>query len=75
MTKEWARKAALLTEVVDIATDLLAANLGLPFLIYSLNACAQNKALDGVLKQVKALLPDTAAIFFSEDEDAARCSA
>jgi len=70
--KERARKAALLTEVVDTTKALLAANPGLPFLVYRLNACAQNKALDGALKQVKALSPDTAAILFSEDEDAGK---
>ena len=32
-------------------------------------AFAQNKALDGCLKQVKALSPTTPAMFFSADED------
>ena len=32
-------------------------------------AFAQNKALDGCLKQVKALSPATPAMFFSGDED------
>ena len=34
-----------------------------------LTAFAQNKALDGCLKQVKALSPATPAMFFSGDED------
>jgi len=70
--KDRARKAALLTEAVESAKALLAANPDLPYLIYRLNACAQNKALDGALKQVKALSPNTPAMFFSEDADAGK---
>lgn len=50
--KDRARKAALLGEVVDKAKAVLVANPDLPYLVYQLDACAQNKALDGALKQV-----------------------
>jgi len=64
-----ARKAAVMGEVVEVTKALLTANPNLPYLVYELNAFAQNKAVDGALKQVKALAPQTPAIFFSTDED------
>ena len=59
-----ARKAAVMGEVVEVTKALLAGNPNLPYLVYELNAFASNKALDGALKQVKALAPETPAIFF-----------
>ncbi len=41
--------------MVEKAKALLTNNPNLPYLIYHLNACAQNKALDGALKQVMQL--------------------
>merc|ERR1719290_570263 len=64
-----ARKAAVMGEVVEVTKALLAGNPNLPYLVYELNAFASNKALDGALKQVKALAPETPAIFFSSDDD------
>jgi len=64
-----ARKAAVMGEVVEVTKALLSANPNLPYLVYELNALAQNKAVDGALKQVKALAPETPTIFFSTDED------
>lgn len=70
--KDRARKAALLTEVVESVKSLLTSNPDLPYLVYELNAMAQNKALDGALKQVKALTPNTPAMFISGDPDAGK---
>jgi hypothetical protein len=39
--------------------------LGLPYLVMELEAFANNKALDGALKQVKLIAPETPTIFFS----------
>lgn len=47
-----ARKASVLSEVAETAKAVLAANPSIPFLVYEFNAYAQNKALDGALKQV-----------------------
>ncbi|XP_059084265.1 alanine--tRNA ligase, cytoplasmic-like isoform X2 [Tigriopus californicus] len=67
--KDRARKAALMTVVVDFSKALLTLNPHLPYLVYELNACAQNKVLDGALKQVKAITPNMPAMFFSADPD------
>merc|ERR1719489_127767 len=68
-----ARKAAVMTEVVEVAKALCAANKDqAAFIVYELNAFAQNKALDGALKQVKAICPSVPAIFFSSDPDAGK---
>ena len=64
-----ARKAAVMGEVVEFAKALLKANPNLPYLVYTLDAFANNKAVDGALKQVKALSPETAAMFLSTDSD------
>merc|ERR1719244_1347198 len=59
-------------EVVEAAKALLGANPSLPYLVYHLEAFANNKAVDGALKQVKALAPDTPTIFFSSDSDSGK---
>merc|ERR1719474_2645502 len=59
-------------EVVEAAKALLGANPSLPYLVYHLEAFANNKAVDGALKQVKALAPDTPTIFFSSDPDSGK---
>jgi len=64
-----ARKAAVMGEVVNTTVALLGANPGLPYLVYNLQALANNKAVDGALKQVKALNPELPAIFISGDVD------
>ena len=38
-------------------------------MICELDAYAQNKALDGALKQVKSLSPNTSAMYISADSD------
>merc|ERR1719347_1109081 len=67
-----AKKAAVMGEVVEAAKALLGANPSLPYLVYHLEAFANNKAVDGALKQVKALAPDTPTIFFSSDPDSGK---
>merc|ERR1719244_58072 len=67
-----ARKAAVMGEVVEAAKALLGANPSLPYLVYHLEAFANNKAVDGALKQVKALAPDAPTIFFSSDPDSGK---
>merc|ERR1712181_33384 len=64
-----ARKAAVMGEVVNTTVALLGANPGLPYLVYNLQALANNKAVDGALKQVKALNPELPAIFTSGELD------
>ena len=67
-----AKKAAVMGEVVEAAKALLGANPSLPYLVYHLEAFANNKAVDGALKQVKALAPETPTIFFSSDPDSGK---
>ena len=43
-----------------------------PFIVYELNAFAQNKALDGALKQVKAICPNVPTMFISADQEAGK---
>ena len=49
-----AKKAALMTAVVDSTKALVGANQGLPFLVHRIDdAAAQNKIVDAALKQVR----------------------
>jgi len=64
-----AKKAAVAGEVVKTTVALLEANPNLPYLVYNLEALANNKAIDGALKQVKALAPEIATMFVSADLD------
>lgn len=67
-----AKKNAVLGEVVETSKALLEANPKLSYLVYHLEAFASNKAVDGALKQVKALAPETPTIFFSNDPDSGK---
>merc|ERR1719150_633736 len=62
-----AKKNAVMGEVVETVKSLLKANPNLPYLVHNLEAFASNKAVDGALKQVKALSPETPTMFFSVD--------
>jgi len=64
-----ARKTAVMGEVVKTTVALLEANPKVPYLVYNLEALANNKAIDGALKQVKALAPEIATMFVSADSD------
>ncbi len=69
-----AKKAAAMTTVVDSAKALLADNPDLPFLVHHFeDAGAQNKVIDAALKQVKALSPNTPAMFFSDSDEKVLC--
>jgi len=67
--RDKARKAKVLTEIVEYSKKLIEMNKEIPYMVIELDAYAQNKALDGALKQVKALSPVTAAMFISADTD------
>lgn len=62
-------KAAVATTVVDKAKEIALANPNTPYIVQKLEAFNNTKALDAALKQVKALSPDTSAMFISVDED------
>lgn len=68
--KERALKAALSANVGEEAKKIIEANLNEPVIVAELNAFSNTKALDAALKQVKALTPETSAMFFSVDADA-----
>ncbi len=42
----------MINQVVDSAKALIEANKDSPYIVFELDAYAQNKALDGALKQV-----------------------
>jgi len=70
--RDKAKKAAVMTEIVETAKALCNANKEVPFIVYELNAFAQNKALDGALKQVKAICPNVPTMFISADQEAGK---
>jgi len=65
-------KAAVMGSVVATTVALLGANKDIPYLVYNLEALANNKAIDGALKQVKLLAPEIPTIFISGDQDAGK---
>lgn len=67
--KDRAAKAAVSTQVIEKAKELVLAAPNAPYLVEKLDAFNNTKALDAALKQVKALSPDTSALFVSVDPD------
>lgn len=67
--KERALKAAVATTVVEKAKEICLANKDAKFLVKQLTAFNNTKALDAALKQVKAISPETSAMFVSVDAD------
>jgi len=67
--KERAAKTAQSQNVIEKAKELAQANVNADFLVKELQAFNNTKALDAALKQVKAISPDTAAMFVSVDPD------
>ncbi|XP_015118346.1 alanine--tRNA ligase, cytoplasmic [Diachasma alloeum] len=65
-----AAKARLANLVVEKAAEIIQNNVGVPVLVEQLEALSNTKALDGALKKVKALSPETSALFLSVDEEA-----
>lgn len=66
--KERAAKAANITKVTETAKEICFQNKESKIIVCELKAYSNTKALDGALKQVKLMCPDTAAMFFSVDE-------
>ncbi len=62
-----ARKAKVANDAVDSAKTFLTENPGRCFWVEQFDVGSNAKALDSVLKQVKALSPKTAAMVFSAD--------
>lgn len=67
--KERAAKAETLNKVTEKAKELCIEEKDSKVIVAELKAYGNTKALDGALKQVKQLCPNTAAIFFSVDDD------
>ncbi|KAF0306798.1 Alanine--tRNA ligase, cytoplasmic [Amphibalanus amphitrite] len=70
--KDKARKAAVMTSVVEETKAFVTANKELPWIVRRLEAYSNTKALDAALKQVKAIAPQMSALFLSVDEDAGK---
>ncbi|KAK3603819.1 hypothetical protein CHS0354_042820 [Potamilus streckersoni] len=67
-----AMKAAIMTEVVEEAKKLLESNPNQKCIVHEFKAGSNAKALDAAMKQVKAISPKTAAMFFSVDPEASK---
>lgn len=67
--KERAAKADTINKVTEQAKELCIEEKDSKVIVAELKAYGNTKALDGALKQVKQLSPNTAAIFFSVDDD------
>ncbi|XP_013200543.1 alanine--tRNA ligase, cytoplasmic [Amyelois transitella] len=67
--KERAAKAAVVNEVIEKAKDLCIQQKNSDVIVAELKAFGNTKALDSALKQVKQLCPNTAAMFFSVDNE------
>lgn len=67
--KERAAKATTINLVIEKAKELCLGDKCSEIIVTDLNAYHNTKALDGALKQVKQLQPNTAAMFFSVDKD------
>ncbi|KAK3086415.1 hypothetical protein FSP39_018170 [Pinctada imbricata] len=67
-----AKKAMIMTEVVEEAKKMIEANPNQKFVVHEFKAGSNAKALDAAMKQYKNLSPDTAAIFFTVDRDAGK---
>lgn len=67
--KERAAKALIVTHVQDAAKELCIKNKDESIIVAELKASNNTKALDAALKQVKQICPETAAMFFSIDNE------
>ncbi|XP_060596346.1 alanine--tRNA ligase, cytoplasmic-like [Ruditapes philippinarum] len=64
-----ARKAAIVSEVTEQAKQMITDNPNQKFIVHEFKAGANSKALDAAMKQYKASSPETAAMFFTVDDD------
>lgn len=67
--KERAAKAMTINLVIEKAKELCLEQKSSEVIVSELKAYNNTKALDGALKQVKQHAPNTAAMFFSVDDD------
>ncbi|PVD20508.1 hypothetical protein C0Q70_18664 [Pomacea canaliculata] len=67
-----ARKAAVLTEVVEQSKQLIDASPNQKYVVHEFKAGSNAKALDAAMKQYKTLSPSTSAMFFSVDDEAGK---
>ncbi|XP_045511310.1 alanine--tRNA ligase, cytoplasmic [Colias croceus] len=67
--KERLAKAATINLVIEKAKEICLNEKSSEVIVEELKAYGNTKALDGALKQVKQLLPNSAAIFFSVDDE------
>ncbi|CAK1549842.1 unnamed protein product [Leptosia nina] len=67
--KERAAKAATINLVTEKAKEICLNDNTSLVIVTELKAFGNTKALDGALKQVKQMRPNTAAMFFSVDDD------
>lgn len=70
--RERALKAAVAVTVVEKAKELCLAAPNEPYIVHKFDAFNNTKALDAALKQVKALSPETSALFVSVDQDSGK---
>lgn len=70
--KDRLKKASVLQEVIDQTKQMLVDSPNRTVFVHEFKAGSNAKALDGALKQVKTLSPETAAMFFSVDTDAGK---
>ncbi|KAH3768181.1 hypothetical protein DPMN_169393, partial [Dreissena polymorpha] len=66
------RKAAMVATVTEEAKQLITDKPNQKYIVHEFKAGGNAKALDAAMKQVKALSPETAAMFFSVDEEASK---
>uniref|UniRef100_T1J525 Alanine--tRNA ligase n=1 Tax=Strigamia maritima TaxID=126957 RepID=T1J525_STRMM len=67
--KDKSKKASIALEVIEQTKMLFGNDANRPVIVHKFEAGANKKALDGALKQVKLLSPQTAAMFFSSDAE------
>lgn len=64
-----ARKAAMVNEVTEQAKQMISENPNQKYIVHEFKAGSNAKALDAAMKQYKASSPETAAMFFTVDND------
>lgn len=64
-----ARKTTVIAEVMEQAKQMIAQNPNQKYIVHEFKAGSNAKALDAAMKQYKALSPETAAMFFTVDDD------
>lgn len=67
--KDRAAKAAVATQIVEQAKELISASPNVPYIVHRFEAFNNTKALDSALKQVRTLSPETSALFVTVDPD------